>query len=836
MNNRIIMWRVLLLSLLLLFFGGRTTLNAQAISTINGYQNKSNLNFTPSPNMTNANQAIMTKPADGVQCNQGYQDPLRGLDNMLDDIPVANGDIGVYTPVDPNEIVGTTGFDLPSADSLMQWVSATQRLPYTIYFENDPEFATAAAQKVEIRHQFHNKANIASFGIGSFGFGEHVFSVEGTPSNYQQRLDLTEALGIYVDVVAGVDIVAGEAFWIFQSIDPETGLPPLGAEQGFLPINDENHSGEGFVTFTIKPKSTACTTGDQLTAMASIVFDINEAIPTNVWYNTIDALPPTTTMTGTEREGDELLLQFTGNDDENGSGIKQYKLYVSDNYTAYQLYENYPVGEEATFFTEYGHCYRFFCLGEDNVGNVEAMKETADFEYGNYNLNLLVSASPELGGSVTGGGTFQFNTNVTVTATAAANYEFSHWTSQGVTVSTDPVYTFELRDNTELVANFVPVEPGQDVDQVLAFTEGWNWFSTFVECSDDLLTDLQEGIADSTTTAMLKGVNHSTMLQHGNWSSSELSLINESMYMANVGNSLTVTLSAPLAHPAEHPVTIIPGWNWIGFVSASEMTIEEALSSIAPHNNDLIKSMKGVSSYSNGAWMGGLETMDPGVGYMYFNRGDTLTLTYPTAGRAVVCHQPIERYWTTDAHQHATNLVVMATLDADQIAMEEGNYEIGAFVDGACRGSARLQQTEGGYVAFLVIHGEAGETIQFQLYDVVKAMEMGKAEEQIVYLPNAIVGAVAEPMVLHLRGTQGVDEDTEQLSLFPNPTKDKVMIQGQAMDRVSVFNAFGQCLFSKECGHANSVELSLGDLSAGVYMLSVRLTDGRRTNKRIVKE
>ena len=317
-----------------------------------------------------------SNPNGGFQCDEGGGDedsPLDGNPPVPDDGPSDETDIPVFTPLDPNEIIGTKGYD--ALGDTLQWVAATASLPYTIYFENDPELATAAAQKVEVRHRLHAKADISTFAIGAFGFGSHVFTVEGNCSSYQQRLDLTQDMGIYVDVVAGIDIVSGEVFWILQSIDPATGLPPQGTQQGFLPVNDENHSGEGYVSFTIKPKANACITGDELTASASIVFDINEAIPTNVWHNTVDALPPITQLTGTDNGNNEVLLQFSGQDDEGGCGIKQYKLYVSDNYGAYSLYDTYPVGTEATFPTEYDHCYRFFCLGEDNVGNVEEMKE-----------------------------------------------------------------------------------------------------------------------------------------------------------------------------------------------------------------------------------------------------------------------------------------------------------------------------------------------------------------------------------------------------------------------------------------------------------------------------
>jgi hypothetical protein len=306
-------------------------------------------------------------------CGGGEENPPQVPPEEQDNDPQVNDSIPNKTPEDPNEIIGTSGYD--ALGDTLQWVAATAFLPYTIYFENDPELATAAAQKVEIRCPLHPKADISTFTVGAFGFGSHFYTVESNRSIYQQRLDLIADLGIYVDVVAGIDIVAGEAFWIFQSIDPITLLPPQGTQEGFLPINDENGCGEGFVTFNIKPRASVCVTGDEITAQASIVFDVNDAIATNVWHNTVDALPPTTQLTGQEGYGNEVLLQFAGTDDEGGCGLKQYKLYVSDNYGAYSLYDTYPVGTTVTYLTEYDHCYRFFCLGEDNVGNVEEMKQ-----------------------------------------------------------------------------------------------------------------------------------------------------------------------------------------------------------------------------------------------------------------------------------------------------------------------------------------------------------------------------------------------------------------------------------------------------------------------------
>ena len=358
-------------------------------------------------------------------------------------------------PVDPNEIIGLEGYNAPESEDTLRWVAATQSLAYTIYFENDPELAMAAASKVTITMPVHPKLNYATFGVGSFGFGSYVFPVNGLPSSYQTRIDLRDSMGIYLDVVAGLDIVNHEAFWIFQSIDPATGLPPADIHLGFLPINDSLHSGEGFVSFTIKPKAGECVTGDTATATASIVFDINEPIATNTWLHTIDAVAPTSTLAMTPNAAaDTLMATFTGEDDAGGCGIKQYKLYYSVNDNAYQLYNVYPAGETAKVPVETGMEYRFFVLAEDHVGNCEPMKSQPEYSIGTNFVTLAVNAIPQDAGTVAGAGSYSVNDHAQLIATAAEGYHFVNWMNQGVPVSTQNPYTVEVTQNQNYTAFF----------------------------------------------------------------------------------------------------------------------------------------------------------------------------------------------------------------------------------------------------------------------------------------------------------------------------------------------------------------------------------------------
>jgi M6 family metalloprotease-like protein len=69
-----------------------------------------------------------------------------------------------------------------------------------------------------------------------------------------------------------------------------------------------------------------------------------------------------------------------------------------------------------------------------------------------YTLNVI--ANPSYGGTVSGAGTYMANSSVTVTAEANTGYSFANWTKNGTQVSTEPVYTFDITDDIDLVANF----------------------------------------------------------------------------------------------------------------------------------------------------------------------------------------------------------------------------------------------------------------------------------------------------------------------------------------------------------------------------------------------
>ncbi|MCL2042180.1 MAG: leucine-rich repeat protein, partial [Bacteroidales bacterium] len=128
-----------------------------------------------------------------------------------------------------------------------------------------------------------------------------------------------------------------------------------------------------------------------------------------------------------------------------GAGTYSYEAYIT---------------VKATFNSE---CYTFINWTEGGT-EVSVSPEYSFFVYGPRTLTanfepipheIILYASPSIGGTVSGGGTHNCGTEITVTATPNTGYEFVNWTEGDIgEVSTDANYTFTVALPRVLTANF----------------------------------------------------------------------------------------------------------------------------------------------------------------------------------------------------------------------------------------------------------------------------------------------------------------------------------------------------------------------------------------------
>jgi hypothetical protein len=122
-------------------------------------------------------------------------------------------------------------------------------------------------------------------------------------------------------------------------------------------------------------------------------------------------------------------------------------------------------GSSVTVTATPAACYRFvnWTLNGTAVSSSASYSFTANATqslvaiFAPITYTVSAGSAPAAGGSVSGGGTFNCGSSVTVSATPAACYSFVNWTENGTVVSSSPNYTFSAAANRSLVANFTPV-------------------------------------------------------------------------------------------------------------------------------------------------------------------------------------------------------------------------------------------------------------------------------------------------------------------------------------------------------------------------------------------
>ena len=283
--------------------------------------------------------------------------------------------------------------------------------------------------------------------------------------------------------------------------------------------------------------------------------------------------------------------------------------------------------------------------------------------------------------------------------------------------------------------------------------------------------------------------------------------------------------------PANHPITIIRGWNWIGFPCDHSVGVNEALSGFTPKNNDIIKSKDGSATYSNGTWSGTLNTLEPGQGYMYGSKSNAVkTLVYQTGSRGEATKANItpENNFYRPIADYADNMTIIAVIELDGEELRSDDYELAAFAGDECRGSVKLMYVESNdrYIAFLTVFGEQEEGLRFVLTD---GENMNWSDDELAFAVDGMSGTLTEPATLRFGASV-----QDYVNIFPNPSNGVFNIKGKGIHKVSVIDAFGQVILSKEAAN-DIMQIDLSSKAAGVYMLQVVTGNGIMTRRLIKK-
>jgi hypothetical protein len=221
---------------------------------------------------------------------------------------------------------------------------------------------------VDVRLPIDPDLDLDSFEFADMGWDDQLVDVpEGTQSWSQRLGPFPEYDGLLVDVTAELDHDSREARWTFTAIDPDTGDTPID-ERGFLFPEDGSGNGQGFARYFVDAAADR-PNGTMLTAQATIVFDDQEPLATNVWSNAIDIDTPTARVDAlpAQTAGRDVTVRWTGTDA--GSGVESVDVFVSVNGGPLTVWRE-QVTRPVVFTGRVGRRYGFSVRAHDYVGHV----------------------------------------------------------------------------------------------------------------------------------------------------------------------------------------------------------------------------------------------------------------------------------------------------------------------------------------------------------------------------------------------------------------------------------------------------------------------------------
>ena len=362
-----------------------------------------------------------------------------------------------------------------------------------------------------------------------------------------------------------------------------------------------------------------------------------------------------------------------------------------------------------------------------------------------------------------------YGASATELSTGVRNLEFKVYDASKGTIS--PLVGTILPGNTEAFefqyvpdANFgsydapVVFDVREALEQQISLAKGWTWMSLYV---DPLFPNLEFVLPkDVNIRKRFKNIKSKTAFatvdKNGDINGLLETLEPGQMYKMQLTTKTDYPLVGLVIDVKNTPQTMYPGYNWIGTLSSSVMSVDDAFADLQPETGDRVKSRTAFAEFSNkGYWEGTLESIVPGQGYIYRSQAtEAKTFHYPdktatqrAARRAEGSSQPTH-FTPVDPYLYPDNLSIIAVVKKD--GQERDDAELGAFIDDECRGAIAFRK---GYY-FLTVMGSSQDDSQKKMeLRVYVDGEEYMVDDTLPFISDAFYGSLDEPYVLDINAS-----------------------------------------------------------------------------------
>ncbi len=387
------------------------------------------------------------------------------------------------------------------------------------------------------------------------------------------------------------------------------------------------------------------------------------------------------------------------------------------------------------------------------------------------------------------------------------------------------------------------------IEQHIPLHAGWNWISTNVRKNDmspqnvlsgnsfdvnDQIKGQQAGIFSTYTDGIFPSFGSNTPIS------------NALMYMLKVKTAKDLVIIGDPVNTDSVLIHVASGWTWIGYPSQINLSLNEAFVGLNPRDGDLVKSQNAFSVYyeGSGGWLGTLNYLTPGNGYLYLSQENTAkTFFYPHVSALSNNHKSLsatvnQKYLSLMDDQlgisrgkYADNLTLIARLDAEDICELDGM--ILGFIQEECRGygsTSSIAQVDDN-LYFITLSGNQGDQKLNFRYRTADGKTY-KIKEILNFGSNQIYGSIKQPVIFTIGEPES--DVSPLLSAYPTPFTSTLTLSFRIDDEAagdvyfSIIDALGKtcATFDQKQLSAGEYSLSLDNyvssLASGIYF--VRMT------------
>ena len=371
---------------------------------------------------------------------------------------------------------------------------------------------------------------------------------------------------------------------------------------------------------------------------------------------------------------------------------------------------------------------------------------------------------------------------------------------------------------------------------------GWNWISINAVTDSaqlgNILGPLGEG-AKYITSQSGSSTNYS---DSSGWYGSLTELDVREMYMLQMEWDAELVVTGMAVDVASTPISVVNGWNWIGYLPQGPLGVDEALSSVSDSAAYITSQYDGfTTNYGDYGWYGSLTSMNAGRGYM-LKMHDGADLVYPSAdttySRLVSTDNTLNvpqtiSDWSVNYadYQHVGSI----TASIENRGDFAGDM-VAVFVDDKCRGVAErmyFPPDDRYYYLIQVYSNVDGEALTFKYYNS-NTDDVVEYSETVPFTSNMIVGDGFSPLGLSAeKGNTLVPDEYSISNAYPNPfnptTEFTYSMPEEGMVNISVYDISGRLVVEIVNGWKNAGVYpgiwNAQDIASGIYMINISINE-----------